>query len=269
MLPFLIPAVTAAFGIGQSLLAGQKQKEEEAKLKAAIANRPTFKPSDYIKNMVADAKSRQNAESPAVRQAYEQVRQQAADTAANAEINAVSGGQALGAAAIAQQQMQSATPQLAAQQEAYHQANLNRADQASQSMAQQEAMAHEDAISKHNDLVNMYLGKVAAANQNKAMGLSAAIQGGLAAASSIGDNAQNKDLNVYSGKPMNFNLQTPQRMALPTVQPPATNGLRIPMSGFTAPTNYAMSTSVNPPAYNPFFATPSFNPFFNSATFKS
>lgn len=242
--PFIIPAITAGIGLIQSLSAGQKQKEEEARLKQAIANKPTFKPSEYIKNMVADARARQNAESPAVRQAYEQVRQQAADTAAQAQRNATSGAQALGAGAIAQQQMQSVTPQLAAQQEAYHQANLNRADQAAQAMANQQAMQYQSEADKHNDLVNMYLGKVGAYNQNKAMGLSAAIQGGLAAAGGLGKQAPQQVNNSYTGKPMNFTLQIPQRQALPSLPIPPQ-----PIQQFGT--------------YNPFFGSATFNPFFN------
>ena len=239
--PSIIYAITGGIGLVQSLLAGNKQKKEEAKLKAAIANRPTFKPSDYIKNMVADARARANAESPAVRQAYEQARQQAADTMANAERNAVSGSQALGAGAVAQQQVQNIAPQLAQQQEVYHQANLARMDNASQAMAQQQALAHQDAVQKNEELVNMYLGKVSAANQNKAMGLSAAIQGGLGAA----------------GMMKQANPTTPSSPAIPTITPPSYSGVpTIPQ-----PPNVQ-------PSYNPFFGTATFNPFFNNQTFN-
>lgn len=186
MLPLLIPAITAAAGLAQTYFAGQKQREEDAKLKAKLANRPTYKPSEYIKNMLADARARANAESPAVRLAYEQARQQAADTTSQAQINATSGAQALGVASSAQQQFQHIAPQLAAQQEAYHQANLNRMDNATQAMTAEERAAHEDAISKYNDMINYHLGKVGAYNQNKMMGISAAIQGASGLADGFG-----------------------------------------------------------------------------------
>ena len=260
--PFIIPAVTGGIGLIQSLVAGGKQKEEEAKLKAAIANRPTFKPSDYIKNMVADARARANAESPAVRQAYEQARQQAADTMANAERNAVSGSQALGAGAIAQQQVQNISPQLAAQQDAYRQANLARMDNASQAMAQQQALAHQDAVQKNDELVNMYLGRVSAANQAKAMGLSAAIQGGLAAASMINDANKDGDKNKKTNGGFDFSSIFKKRTPSSTLTIP--NGVNL--------SSYSGVPSVNQPpnvqpSYQPFFRNAKFNTFFGNEIF--
>lgn len=196
------------YGIGSSISNAQKQREADAKLKAQLANRPTYKPSEYIKNMLADARARANAESPAVRLAYEQARQQAADRTINAQISSASGSQALGEAASAQQDFQKIAPQLAAQQEAYHQANLNRMDNATQAMTAEERAAHEDAISKYNDMINYHLGKVGAYNQNKMMGMSAAIQGASGVAGSFGKVTPNP--NVYNGPKMNFKLATPK-----------------------------------------------------------
>ena len=251
--PFIIPLATAGVGLVQSLLAANKQKEAEAGLSKAIANRPTFKPSEYIKNMMADARSRANAESPAVRQAYEQARQQAADTMANAQRNAVSGSQALGAGAVAQQQVQNISPQLAAQQEAYHQANLNRMDAASQAMAQQQAMAHQDAVQKNEELVNMYLGKVSAANQSKAMGLSAAIQGGLGAAGMMGKGNGQTGGMIPTGE----NIPSMPLFHKQTLQTPNLNL-----------SSYGGVPSMGQPSYNPFFSNAKFNPFFGSQTFN-
>jgi hypothetical protein len=177
------------YGIGSAISNAQKQRDADAKLKAQIANRPTYKVSEYIKNMLADARARANAESPAVRMAYEQARQEAADRTINAQISSASGSQALGEAASAQQDFQKALPQLAAQQEAYHQAGLNRMDSATQAMTAEERAAHEDAIAKYNDMINYHLGKVGAYNQNKAMGISAAIQGATSLAGNFGNRA--------------------------------------------------------------------------------
>jgi len=218
-----ISGASLLYGIGSAISNAQKQRDADAKLKAQIANRPTYKPSEYIKNMLADARARANAESPAVRMAYEQVRQQAADTTAQAQRNSTSGAQALGVSAAAQQRMQNVTPQLAAQQEAYHQAGLNRMDSATQAMTAEERAAHEDAIAKYNDMINYHLGKVGAYNQNKAMGINAAIQGGMGLMNSFGK------LAPANTTPTDITI--PQRGTLPTLPAQKNIGLTTPNIG--------------------------------------
>ena len=112
----------------------------------------------------------------------------------------------------------------------------------------------------------MYLGKVSAANQSKAMGLSAAIQGGVGAASMM------KQANPNTTVPTQTDISKIPMFHKPAIQLP--NLRQVPQVNTTLNlSSYGGVPSVSQPpnvqpSYNPFFGTAKFNPFFNSQTFN-
>lgn len=195
----------AAIGLGSGLyqtISGSKQQKRGQKaFEAAMAARPQYEISDTVKQQLAEAQSRYNAQNPAIAMAYQQAQQGMAGQMANAQRNAGSGAQALAAGAGAQAQLQSIAPQLAAQQAAYQQQQYANLNQAQGLMSQEEKTRFSDMLAANQAKQNFGLGLAQAGSAMKSQGLGAMVQGGLSLATA-GLNAQGAGKSLPEGVEM-------------------------------------------------------------------
>lgn len=197
-------------GLYQAISGSNQQKRGQKAFEAAMAARPQYEISDTVKQQLAEAQARYNAQNPAIAMAYQQAQQGMANQMANAQRNASSGAQALAAGAGAQAQLQSIIPQLAQQQAAYNQqqyANLNVAQNA---MGEEEMNQFRDQLAANQARQNFGLGLAQAGSAMKGQGLGALAQGGLglAAAGLMGkfnkNNTTNGNTNPFPETPSNY-----------------------------------------------------------------
>jgi hypothetical protein len=195
----------AAIGLGSGLyqtISGSKQQKRGQKaFEAAMAARPQYEISDQVKQQLAEAQSRYNAQNPAIAMAYQQAQQGMAGQMANAQRNASSGAQALAAGAGAQAQLQSIVPQLAQQQTAYNQQQYANLNQAQGLMSQEEKEKFADMLAVNQAKQNFGLGLAQAGSAMKSQGLGAMVQGGLSLATA-GLNAQSAGKTLPQGTEM-------------------------------------------------------------------
>lgn len=173
----------AAIGLGsglyQTISGAKQQKSGQKAFEQAMAARPQYQISDTVKQQLAEAQARYNAQNPAIAMAYQQAQQGMAGQMANAQRNASSGAQALAAGAGAQAQLQSIAPQLAAQQAAYQQQQYANLNQAQGLMSQEEKTRFADMLAANQARQNYGLGLAQAGSAMKSQGLGAIAQGGL------------------------------------------------------------------------------------------
>lgn len=178
-------------GLYQTISGAQQQKKGQQAFEQAMAARPQYQISDTVKQQLAEAQSRYNAQNPAIAMAYQQAQQGMAGQMANAQRNASSGAQALAAGAGAQAQLQSIAPQLAAQQAAYQQQQQANLNQARGLMTEEQRTKFSDMLAANQMKQNYGLGLAQAGSAMKSQGLGAIAQGGLGLATA-GINASAK-----------------------------------------------------------------------------
>jgi hypothetical protein len=189
-MPIIAGAVVGlGSGLYQTISGSKQQKQGQKAFEAAMAARPQYEISDTVKQQLAEAQSRYNAQNPAIAMAYQQAQQGMAGQMANAQRNAGSGAQALAAGAGAQAQLQSIAPQLAAQQAAFQQQQYANLNQAQGLMSQEEKTRFSDMLAANQAKQNFGLGLAQAGSAMKSQGLGAMVQGGLGLATA-GLNAQ-------------------------------------------------------------------------------
>lgn len=176
-------AVGLGSGLYQTLSGASQQKKGQKAFEDAMAARPQYQISDTVKQQLAEAQARYNAQNPAIAMAYQQAQQGMAGQMANAQRNASSGAQALAAGAGAQAQLQSITPQLAAQQAAYSQQQQANLNQAQGLMSQEEKTRFADLLAANQARQNFGLGLAQAGSAMKSQGLGTIAQGGMTLAS--------------------------------------------------------------------------------------
>lgn len=176
-------AVGLGSGLYQTLSGASQQKRGQKAFEDAMAARPQYQISDTVKQQLAEAQARYNAQNPAIAMAYQQAQQGMAGQMANAQRNASSGAQALAAGAGAQAQLQSITPQLAAQQAAYSQQQQANLNQAQGLMTEEQKTKFADQLAANQMRQNYGLGLAQAGSAMKSQGLGAMVQGGLGLAS--------------------------------------------------------------------------------------
>lgn len=178
---------SAAIGLGtglyQAISGSKQQKSGQQAFEQAMAARPQYQISDTVKQQLAEAQARYNAQNPAIAMAYQQAQQGMAGQMANAQRNASSGAQALAAGAGAQAQLQSLTPQLAAQQAAYQQQQYANLNQAQNQMGEEEMNQFKDQLAANQMKQNFGLGLAQSGSAMKSQGLGALAQGALGLAS--------------------------------------------------------------------------------------
>ena len=175
-------AVGLGSGLYQTISGSKQQKSGQKAFEQAMAARPQYEISDTVKQQLAEAQSRYNAQNPAIAMAYQQAQQGMAGQMANAQRNASSGAQALAAGAGAQAQLQSIAPQLSAQQTAYNQQQYANLNQAQGLMSQEEKARFSDMLAANQAKQNFGLGLAQAGSAMKSQGLGAMVQGGLSLA---------------------------------------------------------------------------------------
>jgi len=179
-MPIIAGAVVGlGSGLYQTISGSKQQKRGQQAFEQAMAARPQYEISDTVKQQLAEAQSRYNAQNPAIAMAYQQAQQGMAGQMANAQRNAGSGAQALAAGAGAQAQLQSIAPQLAAQQAAYSQQQQANLNQAQGLMSQEEKNRFSDMLAANQMKQNFGLGLAQAGSAMKSQGLGAMVQGGL------------------------------------------------------------------------------------------
>jgi hypothetical protein len=183
-MPIIAGAVVGlGSGLYQTISGSKQQKQGQKAFEEAMAARPQYEISDTVKQQLAEAQARYNAQNPAIAMAYQQAQQGMANQMANAQRNASSGAQALAAGAGAQAQLQSIAPQLAAQQAAFQQQQQANLNQARGLMSQEEKTKFSDMLATNQARQNFGLGLAQAGSAMKSQGLGAIAQGGLGLAS--------------------------------------------------------------------------------------
>lgn len=172
-------AINLGSGLYQTISGSQQQKKGQKDFEQAMAERPRYEISDTVKQQLAEAQARYNAQNPAIAMAYKQAQQGMANQIANAQRNAASGSQALAVGAGAEAQLQSIIPQLAAQQTAYNQQQYANLNQAQGLMSQEEKTKYADILAANQARQNFGLGLAQAGSAMKSQGLGALAQGGL------------------------------------------------------------------------------------------
>jgi hypothetical protein len=197
-MPVTIGAGVVGLGTGlyQAISGSKQQKGGQKAFEQAMAARPQYEISDTVKQQLAEAQSRYNAQNPAIAMAYQQAQQGMAGQMANAQRNASSGAQALAAGAGAQAQLQSIVPQLAQQQTAYNQQQYANLNQAQNAMGEEEMNQFRDQLAANQMKQNFGLGLAQAGSAMKSQGLGAIAQGafGLLSAGLSGKFGGNKTL---------------------------------------------------------------------------
>ena len=180
-MPITIGAGVIGLGTGlyQAISGTKQQKSGQKAFEQAMAARPQYEISDTVKQQLAEAQARYNAQNPAIAMAYQQAQQGMAGQMANAQRNASSGAQALAAGSGAQAQLQSIAPQLAAQQTAYNQQQYANLNQAQGLMSQEEKARFSDMLAANQAKQNFGLGLAQAGSAMRSQGLGAIAQGGL------------------------------------------------------------------------------------------
>jgi hypothetical protein len=198
---------SAAIGLGtglyQAISGSKQQKSGQQAFEQAMAARPQYQISDTVKQQLAEAQARYNAQNPAIAMAYQQAQQGMAGQMANAQRNASSGAQALAAGAGAQAQLQSIAPQLAAQQAAYQQQQYANLNQAQGLMSQEEKNKFSDMLAANQMKQNFGLGLAQSGSAMKSQGLGAIAQGalGLASAGLSGKFSKTPSSTTAAGAP--------------------------------------------------------------------
>lgn len=235
----------AAIGLGsglyQTISGSQQQKRGQKAFEDAMAARPQYQISDTVKQQLAEAQARYNAQNPAIAMAYQQAQQGMANQMANAQRNASSGAQALAAGAGAQAQLQSIAPQLAAQQAAYQQQQYANLNQAQGLMSQEEKNKFSDMLAANQMRQNFGLGLAQAGSAMKSQGLGAIAQGGLSLANAGINGLFKKNTTTTNGNVNPF-PETPSNYdgTLSGATAPVSSGVQI-----TAPSNMT-SAFTNP-----------------------
>jgi hypothetical protein len=179
-MPIIAGAVVGlGSGLYQTISGSKQQKSGQKAFEQAMAARPQYEISDTVKQQLAEAQARYNAQNPAIAMAYQQAQQGMAGQMANAQRNASSGAQALAAGAGASAQLQSIAPQLAAQQAAFQQQQQANLNQARGLMSQEEKTKFSDMLATNQARQNFGLGLAQAGSAMKSQGMGALAQGGL------------------------------------------------------------------------------------------
>lgn len=209
-MPIIAGAVVGlGSGLYQTISGSKQQKKGQQAFEEAMSARPQYQISDTVKQQLAEAQSRYNAQNPAIAMAYQQAQQGMAGQMANAQRNASSGAQALAAGAGAQAQLQSIAPQLAAQQAAFQQQQQANLNQARGLMTEEQRTKFADMLAANQARQNFGLGLAQAGSAMKSQGLGAIAQGGLGLATA-GINASAKtptgvtNSNPFPSTPSNF-----------------------------------------------------------------
>jgi hypothetical protein len=178
-MPITIGAGVIGLGTGlyQAISGTKQQKSGQKAFEQAMAARPRYEISDTVKQQLAEAQARYNAQNPAIAMAYQQAQQGMAGQMANAQRNASSGAQALAAGAGAQAQLQSIAPQLAAQQTAYNQQQYANLNQAQGLMSQEEKTRFSDMLAANQARQNFGLGLAQSGSAMRSQGLGSIAQG--------------------------------------------------------------------------------------------
>jgi hypothetical protein len=202
-MPIIAGAVVGlGSGLYQTISGSKQQKQGQKAFEQAMAARPQYEISDTVKQQLAEAQARYNAQNPAIAMAYQQAQQGMAGQMANAQRNAGSGAQALAAGAGAQAQLQSIAPQLAAQQAAYNQQQYANLNQAQNAMGEEEMNQFRDQLAANQARQNFGLGLAQAGSAMKSQGLGAMVQGGLGLATA-------GLMGKFGGTKNTTNTQTP------------------------------------------------------------
>ena len=281
-MPIIAGAVVGlGSGLYQTISGSKQQKQGQRAFEQAMAERPQYQISDTVKQQLAEAQARYNAQNPAIAMAYQQAQQGMAGQMANAQRNASSGAQALAAGAGASAQLQSMAPQLAAQQAAFQQQQQANLNQTRGLMSQEEKTKFSDMLATNQARQNFGLGLAQAGSAMKSQGMGALAQGGLGLAAAglmanpnikiTGQNAQAPSVShpeEYYNNPM----------INPAAPPAPTAGLNT--SAFNlqgaSPLVFGPQSFVNKSGVNPFLNIPrsvsnpnsyATNPFYDPYSF--
>lgn len=184
-------------GIGQTIKGNKQRKKYEALVEQELNNMPEYTTSPYAVQQLASAQSQTNAVNPAIAMMQRQNQQLAANTAAVGQRNAMSGAEAINAAALGQNLAQQQNPMLAQMQTQYEMANRANLYSALQNMTNERTNAFNSKSAKNDRFYNQRLGQLGAANNKASQGV-ANIFGGFNSAQAERKQAMKDVLSMIS-----------------------------------------------------------------------
>lgn len=192
-------ALQSGIGIADWIKGAKDFKREKAATEKALAALPQYQMSPYAKEQLANAQANLNAINPAVQAMYGQAQRAAANTAATAQRNAMSGAEAIQGAALGQQIAQNQMPQIAQTQMQYEMANRNALDNALGVMTSENQNVFNSQNNIANQLLNYKMGLMGAAAARKAGGQKNTV-GGVSAMGNALTSAKEDILGLLLGK---------------------------------------------------------------------
>lgn len=169
--------IQTGLGIGDVIKGNKARKKYEALVEQELNNMPEYTTSPYAVQQLASAQSQTNAVNPAIAMMQRQNQQLAANTAAVGQRNAMSGAEAINAAALGQNIAQQQNPMLAQMQTQYEMANRANLYSALQNMTNERTNVFNSKSAKNDRFYNQRLGQLGAANQRIAQGKSGIVGG--------------------------------------------------------------------------------------------
>lgn len=164
-------------GISDWIKGAKEFKKYKKETESALAGLPQYAQSMYAKQNLANAQSNLNAIDPSILMQYNQLQQQAANTAAVGERNAMSGAEAINAAVLGQNIAANQAPQLATQQAQMNMANRRALSQALANMTQEEQNVFISKNAIANQMLNYKMGLMGAGAARKSSGINNTIDG--------------------------------------------------------------------------------------------
>lgn len=169
--------IQAGLGIGDVIKGNKARKKYEKLVEQELNAMPVYTESPYAARQLREAESQTNAINPAVAMLQRQNQQLAANTAAAGQRNAMSGAEAINAAAMGQQIAAQQAPTIAQMQTQYAMANRENLYKALQGMTGERTNAFNSKLAKNERFYNQRLGQLGAANQRLGQGKSNIVGG--------------------------------------------------------------------------------------------
>lgn len=167
----------SVIGISDWIKGAKEFKKYKKESEQALAGLPQYAQSMFAKENLANAQSNLNAIDPSILMQYNQLQKQAANTAAVGQRNAMSGAEAINAAAIGQNIAANQAPQLAQQQAQINMVNRQALSQALANMAQEDQNVFNSKNAIANQMLNYKMGLMGAGAARKASGINNTVGG--------------------------------------------------------------------------------------------
>ncbi len=163
--------IQSVVGIVDWIKGAKEYKKYKKETESALAGLPEYEKSIYAQQNLANAQNNANAIDPSILMQYNQLQKQAANTAAVGQRNAMSGAEAIQAAALGQNIAANQAPEIARQQAQMNMMNRQALSNALANMTQEQQNEFNSKNYIANQMLNYKMGLMGAAANRKASGI--------------------------------------------------------------------------------------------------